>query len=294
MNVLWMNLFMHKLTLITGEKIQSVCGNHISKKEHLPFELNVKNHIDIDEFDFTDFDNEELVYCNSSLINKDKPQLVASKLYEKLQQFKNPFKLILHNSDQNFDKHYLKYLDISNCKKIYTQNINVNHENIIPLPIGIANSFWKWGNLDEFNEVLESNIEEKSKFIYANFTKTGGVRDEDRSECYKSVKRQNIPFVENMKYKNYLNTLKEYKYCISPKGNGIDCYRMWEALYLKVFPICVRSKLINHFSTLFPIYIVDRWEDLDIKVLEKSYSKFDWDNYKLLDFENYIKHIGLK
>ena len=60
-----MNLFMHKLTLITGEKIQSVCGNHISKKEHLPFELNVKNHIDIDEFDFTDFDNEELVYCNS-------------------------------------------------------------------------------------------------------------------------------------------------------------------------------------------------------------------------------------
>ena len=281
------------MNIITGEKFQSLCHHHISKDEHKPFELQVDNHIDVDKFDFTDFDNDELVYCNSSLLNESKPKLIESKLYEKLKQFKNPFKLVLHNSDQNFGIIQLKYLDIPNCKKIYTQNVNVIHDDVIPLPIGIANSFWKWGNLDIFDEVLGADIDTKSDFIYANFTQAGGVRDVNRLESYENVEKQNIPFVENMEYKDYLNTLKTYKYCISPQGNGIDCYRMWESLYLKVIPICIRSTLVEYFSKLFPIYIIDNWNDLDVKVLEKEYSNFNWDNYKLLNFNDYIKYIGL-
>ena len=129
------------MNIITGEKIQSLCDHHISKDEHKKFELQVDNHIDVDKFDFTDFDNDELVYCNGSLLNLQKPKLVESKLYEKLEQFKNPFKLVLHNSDQNFGDQQLKYLNIPNCKKIYTQNMNVIYdpilENIIPLPSGV-------------------------------------------------------------------------------------------------------------------------------------------------------------
>ena len=285
------------MNIITGEKIQSLCDHHISKDEHKKFELQVDNHIDVDKFDFTDFDNDELVYCNGSLLNLQKPKLVESKLYEKLEQFKNPFKLVLHNSDQNFGDQQLKYLNIPNCKKIYTQNMNVIYdpilENIIPLPIGIANSFWKWGNLDIFDEVLNTDIDKKSNFIYANFTRVGGIRDVNRIKCYTKCKLEYIPFVEDMGYKDYLNTLKTYKYCISPQGNGIDCYRMWESLYLKVIPICIRSALVEYFAKLFPIYIIDDWYDLNCEVLESEYSKFTWDNYRLLDFNNYIKYIGL-
>jgi hypothetical protein len=68
---------------------------------------------------------------------------------------------------------------------------------------------------------------------------------------------------------------------------------MWESLYLKVIPICIRSPLIDYFSELFPIYIIDDWYDLNCEVLESEYSKFTWDNYRLLDFNNYIKYIGL-
>ena len=288
---------MNKLHIITGEKFQSLCHHHISKDEHKKFELQVDNHIDVDKFDFTDFDNDELVYCNSSLLSATKPKLIESKLYEKLEQFKNPFKLVLHNSDQNFDDQQLKYLNIPNCKKIYTQNMNVIYdpilENIIPLPIGIANSFWKWGNLDIFEGVLNTDIDIKSNFIYVNFTKTGGVRDENRLECYENVEKQNIPFVDNMEYEDYLNTLKTYKYCISPEGNGIDCYRTWESLYLKVVPICKRSVMVEYFSTIFPIFIVDTWDNLDINCLEKQYDSFNWDNWHLLDFETYCKWMGL-
>jgi len=66
------------MNIITGEKIQSLCDHHISKDEHKKFELQVDNHIDVDKFDFTDFDNDELVYCNSSLLNAGKPKLIES------------------------------------------------------------------------------------------------------------------------------------------------------------------------------------------------------------------------
>jgi hypothetical protein len=278
---------------IQGEKFQDLCTTQISKLEHKSFELKDAISIDVDDFDFTDYDNSELVYCNSSLLNADKPKLIESKLYEKLEQLKNPFKLVLHNSDDNFNEEQLKYLNIPNCKKIYTQNMNIYHKDVLPLPIGIANSFWKWGNLDIFEGVLNTDIDIKSNFIYVNFTKTGGVRDENRLECYENVEKQNIPFVDNMEYEDYLNTLKTYKYCISPEGNGIDCYRTWESLYLKVVPICKRSVMVEYFSTIFPIFIVDTWDNLDINCLEKQYDSFNWDNWHLLDFETYCKWMGL-
>ena len=67
------------MIIITGERFQDLCKTQISKIEHKPFESNI-NSIDIDTFDFTDFDNDELVYCNSSLLNAGKPKLIESKL----------------------------------------------------------------------------------------------------------------------------------------------------------------------------------------------------------------------
>ena len=89
------------MIVIQGERFQDLCETQISKVEHKQFESNIHS-IDIDIFDFTDYDNSELVYCNVSLINERKPKLAESKLYEKLQQFKNPFSLILHNADDSF------------------------------------------------------------------------------------------------------------------------------------------------------------------------------------------------
>ena len=86
---------------IQGERFQELCETQISKLEHKKFESNMES-IDIDNFDFTDYDNSELVYVNSSLLHTTKPKLIESKLYDKLSKLKNPFTLILHNSDVEF------------------------------------------------------------------------------------------------------------------------------------------------------------------------------------------------
>ena len=134
-----------------------------------------------------------LVYVNSSLLNTTKPKLIESKLYDKLSEFRNPFRLVLHNSDDEFGEKQLKYLDIPNCKKIYTQNMNVKHPQVEPLPIGIENSCWDWGDSKIMDEVINEGYDNSNPyFIYANFTKGDGVRYERRKDCYDILSENGI------------------------------------------------------------------------------------------------------
>tara|TARA_B100001939_G_C16867206_1_gene584677 strand:+ start:235 stop:1080 length:846 start_codon:yes stop_codon:yes gene_type:complete len=278
---------------IQGERFQDLCSVQISKLEHKQFE-STSDSIDIDDYDFTNYNNAELVYVNSSLLNTTKPKLIESKLYDKLSEFKNPFRLVLHNSDDEFGEKQLKYLDIPNCKKIYTQNMNVKHPQVEPLPIGIANSCWDWGDSKIMDEVINEGFSDTNPlFIYANFTKGDGVRYERRKDCYDILSENGIIMQESTDYKSYLQELKKHKFCLSPEGNGIDCYRTWEALYMKTIPICKRSVMVEEFAKIFPIYIVDDWKEFDIDDVWNSYDSFDWDNWYQLDFETYCREIEL-
>ena len=278
---------------IQGERFQDLCSVQISKLEHKQFELS-SDSIDIDDYDFKNYNNKELVYVNSSLLNTTKPKLIESKLYDKLSEFKNPFRLVLHNSDDEFGEKQLKYLDIPNCKEIYTQNMNVNHQQVYPLPIGMANSCWDWGDSKIMDEVInEGYIDSNPYFIYANFNKGDGLRYERRKDCYDILSENGIIMQESTDYKSYLQELKKHKFCLSPEGNGIDCYRTWEALYMRTIPICKRSVMVEEFAKTFPIYIVDDWKDFDIDDVWSSYDSFNWDNWYLLDFETYCREVNL-
>jgi hypothetical protein len=277
--------------IITGEKLQELSDVSISKLEHKKFESNNTSiNLDVDNYDFGNFDNDELIYINSSLLNLHKPRLIESKIYDKLKQFKNPFRLILHNSDQSFDNEHLVLLDILNCKKIYTQNMNVVHPNVIPLPIGIANSIWKWGNLDSLVSVLKTDLENKTKNIFVNFTADGGERDIHRTPCKIAMDKYNISFQENTSFDKYLSNLSNFKYSVCPAGNGLDTYRMWESLYLKVIPICVKNPLVDFYSKIFPIVVLDSWDDFDETNMNANCG---WENYNLLKFDNMVKYLEI-
>ena len=51
-------------------------------------------------------------------------------------------------------------------------------------------------------------------------------------------------------------------FSISPNGNGIDCHKTWESLYLKTIPIVTKSINSLQYSDL-PILIIDNWDSLD-------------------------------
>jgi hypothetical protein len=54
---------------------------------------------------------------------------------------------------------------------------------------------------------------------------------------------------------------REFAFELSPRGNGIDCHRTWEALILKTIPIVQTSKLDPIYREL-PVAIVRDWNEV--------------------------------
>lgn len=54
---------------------------------------------------------------------------------------------------------------------------------------------------------------------------------------------------------------RQYPLWISPRGNGIDCHRTWEALYLDIVPIVWNSTL-NTLYTNLPIIVINNHTEL--------------------------------
>lgn len=275
------------MELLKGENLQNYCDLSISKARHKEHEkLDLPNSVDIDTFDFTDFDNPYIIYINGSLMHHEKPVILESNLYEKLLQFKNPFVLVATNADQNFEEPQKKFLEIPNCDKIYSVHVNYTHPKLQPIPLGIGNSSFRYGREVEFNEVLNAEVE-KTELIYFNFLLDGGARPEYRPHCASVFESKGLKMLPNKSQLEYLYSLKAHKFSICPAGNALDTHRMWESLYFKTVPICLRYAFTEYFAKYFPIYIVDKWEDVDLKNLDKLYETFDWSNYNLLDLTIY-------
>ncbi|KAJ3088685.1 hypothetical protein HK100_007973, partial [Physocladia obscura] len=81
----------------------------------------------------------------------------------------------------------------------------------------------------------------------------------------------------------YSKVVANSRFVISPHGKGLDCYRTYEALFMNVIPVVVKSSLDSIYSGL-PVLILDRWEDLTVQLMEEteiSFSKRRWDFRKL-------------
>jgi hypothetical protein len=76
---------------------------------------------------------------------------------------------------------------------------------------------------------------------------------------------------------NFLNDIYNHKFCLCPRGNGIDTHRIYEALYLKTIPIVVKHKTYENLFDL-PILFIDNWDDI------KDYSIDDFNRI----YENMI------
>ena len=60
--------------------------------------------------------------------------------------------------------------------------------------------------------------------------------------------------------------MSNYEFVASPRGNGIDCHRTWEALLVGSFPIVERHFMYDTYPTL-PIIQIDSWDE----VLEENF-----------------------
>ena len=90
----------------------------------------------VDEFEVSNFSN---TFDGMNIFVKtDALDFFFENIANKI---KNRYNLYSHNSDINITERYLKYIENNFLlNRWFAQNVNVNHEKLIPIPLGIANA----------------------------------------------------------------------------------------------------------------------------------------------------------
>jgi hypothetical protein len=195
----------------------------------------------------------------------------------------NPVTLLSHNSDHGVDNNYLKFLESDKISKWFCQNRLINHPKLFSFPIGIANSQWEHGNQKLFKSIVNKNLP-KEFLVYKNFDI--GTNSYERNLCHAVTQRNGIPMSSKTTIPEYWDMLAKSAFVISPPGGGIDCHRIWEALYFKTIPIVQSHVSFSQFEHL-PILFIDKWEDVTVARLRKEARalNINWDIKELkLDY----------
>jgi hypothetical protein len=200
---------------------------------------------------------------------------------------KKKFILLTHNSDHSISSSHMRYIEYPFLEKWYAQNVNFEHQKLIPIPIGIANLEWPHGDVSVLESVMLSSLR-KDRLIYANFNINTNYKQ--RSYCLKFIPDEYIE--NNISFKTYLDHTAQSYFSICPLGNGIDSHRIWESLYLRTVPIVEDTYNIRYLQRSFnlPMILVNDWKelinlDLSTSLYNKVINNFD---PNILLIENFI------
>jgi len=247
--------------MISGEAIQELCDVYCGIPEDFDYNLRIAlqtvKHIHLDKLHMP-WKNPRRIFCYTHRLDT---------FMQILPCLENDFVLVTHNSDGNITEKYRSLLDHPKLLFWHAQNVLFNHPKLGGLPIGIANSMWPHGNQEVIESVI-ADLPQKTESIYFNFSLS--TNPQERSPCYEALKGR-LTWQPTLDFKSYIQTLANYKYAICPPGNGIDCHRIWECIYLGVIPILLKSSFTEKVNIRFPCILLDTWEDLDVEKLLQLY-----------------------
>jgi|688.fasta_scaffold18544_7 hypothetical protein len=196
------------------------------------------------------------------------------------------FILVTHNGDTEINSNFIIYLSHPNLIEWYGQNVNINHPKLKSIPIGIANETWEHGNEKIFLKVIEENYE-KDTMVYANFDVN--TNSTERNKCIKGITKNGVNISDRKPFKKFLEEISKSYFVVSPNGNGIDCHKTWESIYLGSIPIVTDSINIKFYKDL-PIYVINDWSDFTIGDFSESLYKKIWGNFdrEKLNIRKYV------
>lgn len=67
---------------------------------------------------------------------------------------------------------------------------------------------------------------------------------------------------------NFLKEIKQHKFVLCPRGNGVDTHRLWETLYMGSIPVVQYDPCHSEFADL-PILFINDWNTFSQKSIEE-------------------------
>jgi len=167
------------------------------------------------------------------------------------------FKLITHQADINITEEYSCLADNKFLIHWFAQNCTYKHNNVTPLPIGLEDRWWhNNGVLWEFKRYDRNNNPSFIKIVSAFNTATNyEIRNKwktklDGNNCVTTTPGK-------MNSREYRHWAKQFVFIASPPGNGLDCHRTWEAMYMNMIPIVQKDIMTEYFVGLkLPMYAI--------------------------------------
>ena len=207
---------------------------------------------------------------------------LVPRFFSIIKNYKGKFILVTHNSDHSLTKEIFNNKP-SNIIKWLSQNVEVDHPDIISLPIGLENSRW-WRKIDKKNKMINKLKEEKNytNLLYINHNiRTNPAERNAPYTLFNNKKWVTLQRGSNgQTFDGYLNNLYRHKFILCPAGNGVDTHRLWETLYMKSIPI-VKDHVNTNFYKDLPILIVKTWKEINEEFLHQKFNEIKGNIYNI-------------
>lgn len=188
-----------------------------------------------------------------------------------------PIVIVTHNRDESMPGDFASYLNDEKIEAWFAQNTDSTHPKLFTIPIGIANSYWPHGNPESIKR--QSHVPSNRNVLlcasHLNLT------HESRRHLYAYFRNKAYCYFPGQKpHEQYLLDLRKSKFVLSPRGNGLDCHRTWEALYMGAIPV-VPSTTIDSVYADLPVIIVQDWSVLTEDYLNKKWIELSKQSFKI-------------
>lgn len=187
--------------------------------------------------------------------------------------------LITHNSDHPTPGLFAPFLEDEKLVAWFAQNVeDKTHPKLHPIPIGIANRVWPHGNGSLIQKIQAKQLPKKH-LLYVNFTVL--TYPQERQLAYNLLSRAPFSYcAEPKQFELYLHDIASCVFVASPRGNGLDTHRFWEALYLGAYPIVKTSASDSLYAGL-PVVIIEDWHEVTKELLRQKHEEFLRKTYSL-------------
>jgi hypothetical protein len=255
----------------------------------------------------TNYDLQRLLNSNAIIFTKTD---FIFDIFNLLRNSPNNYILITHLSDYSIDENRFNHKP--RCiKKWYAINVDYQHEDLIPIPLGLyphifgpRYSLNTWDESEPYNQALwfsdirnEYLKNEKKDILYCcwNDRKMAPDFKENRDSIVEKLINNKLRIIHGTNTRHKQNVYFESlcKYTVSPPGNGIDSHRTWESLYLGCIPIVKKHIIYDSFN--LPLIQVDNWSEINTELLNNfdeskfSLEKLDMNYWKKIILEDFEK-----
>jgi hypothetical protein len=245
--------------------------------------------------DFGIFDNMEpqsipknkdikLVFCKQDRVDR---------FFSYIAEYGKDIILVTHNADTNIGNEHITNLP-GNVVHWFAQNVVVSHERITPIPIGLerpgvgkssdyAAVFWA-------RETRKVAKPRKRFLLSINPNTNPSLRI---PLLQRLLELRNVTIINGLSFEDYLSEVADHEFVISPPGNGYDCHRTWEALYVGARPVVweAHSGVARKYFGYLPVVEISTINDLLYLIGSGSFTR-DFNFTPLLDQQPHCPILG--